>query len=260
MNIVAAIQVRMGSSRLPGKGLADIVGRPMLWHIVNRVRAAKTLNEVVIATTDNPADEPIRAFARAQKIPYFAGSELDVADRLYSTAKHFKADAIVRITGDCPLADPDVIEKVVAAFVKDSEGWDYITNTLPPTFPDGLDTELFPAATLKRLFEEVRDPFWREWFNCYIEKHLELFRILNVTNEKNLSKLRWTVDYAEDLAFVRAIYERLYRDFETFGMSDVLSLLKADPELAAVNANYVRNEGFEIALKDSEQRRAAKVS
>lgn len=130
--IVAAVQVRMGSTRLPGKALADIVGRPILWHIVNRLGFAHYVSKVVIATSDGPGDAAIRAFAQEQGIPCFAGSEWDVLGRLYHTACAFGASALVRITGDCPLVDPEVVDKVVAAYLTHPESCDYVSNVSPP--------------------------------------------------------------------------------------------------------------------------------
>lgn len=246
--IVAAVQVRMGSTRLPRKALAEVMGRPMLWHIVNRLSFAQQVNQVVIATSNEPTDAPIRAFAQQHGIPHFAGSELDLIDRLYCTARHFGAHALVRITGDCPLVDPGVVDEVVASYLAHSEDVDYVTNTLPATYPDGLDTEVYPVITLERLWREVEDPFWREWFPSYLWEHQDAFRTLNVSYPVDLSPLRWTVDYEEDLTFVREVYRRLYHEGQVFGMGDVLALMEAEPELAGINAKYARNEGYAIAL------------
>ena len=246
--IVAAVQVRMGSTRLPGKALAEVVGRPMLWHLVNRLRFARRVDLVVIATSDESTDVPIRAFAETHDIPYSAGSELDLIDRLYRTARQFGAYALVRITGDCPLADPHVVDKIVAAYLAQSDRVDYVTNTLPPTYPDGLDTEVYPVKTLERLWRGIEDPFWREWFPGYLWEHQDAFRTLNVVYPVDLSALRWTVDYEEDLTFVREVYRRLYREGEVFDMGDVLALMETEPELATINAKYARNEGYAIAL------------
>src|SRR6266404_7263546 len=149
VKIVAVIQVRMGSTRLPGKVLADVVGQPMLWHIVDRLRFAKLIDEVVLATSTETKDAPIRAFAAEQGIPCFAGSELDLVDRLYRTALQFGADAIVRITGDCPLTDPEIVDEVVGTYLTQARTIDYVSNVLPRTYPDGLDTEIYPTKTLE---------------------------------------------------------------------------------------------------------------
>ena len=247
--ILAAVQVRMGSTRLANKALAEVCGKPILWHIVNRLRFSERVDRVVIATSNEGRDAPIRAFAETNDIPYYAGSQADVLDRLYSTAIHFDADALVRITGDCPLADPGVVDQLVTAYLHRSIDVDFITNTLPPTYPDGLDAEVYPTSTLERLWNEIEEPFWREWFFGYLIEHQDTFRPLNVSYHGDLSRLRWTVDYQEDLDFVRQVYRRLYREGEVFLMADVLALMRAEPELTAINAKYARNEGYQEALR-----------
>lgn len=255
--MLVAIQARMSSTRLPGKVLADLCGRPLLWHIVCRARACRSVDQVVIATSDNPADEPIRAFARTEAVPCFAGSDQDVLDRLTRTARRFDADALVRITGDCPLVDPETVGRVVAAYQVHEGTVDYVTNFVPPTFPDGLDTDLYPRATLEQLWREVTDPFWREWFPGYLQEHPEQFRILNVRADVNLSALRWTVDYEEDLAFVREVYRHLQRDDRVFGMVEVLDLLDRVPEIAQINSMHTRSEAYVAALRTYRQSRGA---
>ena len=246
--IVAAVQVRMNSMRLPGKALAEVVGRPMLWHIVNRLRFARRLDQVIIATSDEQTDAPIRVFADQHRIPCVAGSERDVIDRLCRSARHFGADVLVRITGDCPLVDPHVVDDMIAVYLAHTDQVDYVTNTLPPTYPDGLDAEVYPMATLERLWRELNESFWREWFVGYLTEHQETFRVLNVAHSVDLSALRWTVDYEEDLVFVRKVYERLYREDEFFDLGDVVALLEAEPAFTGLNAMHARNEGYAIAL------------
>jgi spore coat polysaccharide biosynthesis protein SpsF len=243
MKIIAAVQVRMGSTRLPGKVLAEVLDQPMLWHIVDRLRFAKLINEVVVATSNGAKDGPIRAFADKHGIPCFAGSELDVVDRLYRTARRFSADAIVRITGDCPLADPKIVDEVVETYLSDAKALDYVSNVLPRSYPDGLDTEVYPTKTLGRLCEEIADFPARESFPIYLWNNKQKFRIANVAFATDLSALRWTVDYEEDLTFVREVFRRLYRKGEFFSMPDVLELMEANPQLAAVNAKYAGSVG-----------------
>lgn len=244
MNVVGVVQVRMGSSRLPGKVMAEIEGRPMTWHIVSRLRHARLLRNVVIAVPDGERDEPIRCMARDESIPYFAGSEADLIDRIYKTAVRFRADAIVRITGDCPLVDPDVVDLLVKTYLDRAEELDYVTNARPPTFPHGLDAEVYPIATLQRLWHEIKDPLYREWFPVYVWEHEDELRMYNVEHSENLSHLRWTVDYEEDLAFVRQVYNRLYADGRVFRMMDVLQLLEIEPDLVFINAGHHRMEGY----------------
>src|SRR6266446_1117928 len=195
VKIVAVIQVRMGSTRLPGKVLADVLGQPMLSHIIDRLRFAKRVDQVVLATSTADTDAPIRAFADERAIPCFAGSELDVVDRLYGAACQFGADAIVRITGDCPLADPKIVDEVVETYLSDAKALDYVSNVLPRSYPDGLDTEVYPTKTLGRLCEEIADFPARESFPIYLWNNKQKFRIANVAFATDLSALRWTVDY-----------------------------------------------------------------
>jgi len=240
----------MGSTRLPGKVMADIVGKPMLWHHVDRLRKAGLVDQVVIATTDQERDRPIRSFAVANGIPYYAGSELDIVDRLYQTAKKFGADVVVRVTADCPLVDPGVIDRMLAYYAANRDKLDYVCNNFPPTYPDGLDAEVISVKALERVWSEVTDPFQREWISSNFQEHPEKYRITNVENDHDLSSLRWTVDYDDDLKFVREVYGRLYHEGETFLMKDVLELLSKEPELAEINTGHHRDEAYSQALQE----------
>jgi spore coat polysaccharide biosynthesis protein SpsF (cytidylyltransferase family) len=247
MTTVAIIQVRMTSSRLPGKVLAMVAGQPLLYHVVRRARRARTLDMVVVATTDGPADDGVARLCEDSSVPYFRGSEDDVLDRYYQAANAFKADVIVRLTADCPLLDPAVIDKVVREF--QSGSYDYVSNTIIPTYPDGLDTEVFLHSTLKRAWQEARLKSEREHVTPYIWKQPALFRLLNVENEPDLSALRWTVDEPQDLEFVRRVYSCM-GSVPDFGMQEVLDLLHSHPELKDVNAGFERNEGYQESLRE----------
>jgi len=238
MNIVAAVQVRMGSSRLPGKAMAEIEGHPMTWHIVNRLRQAKLLQGVVIAVPDDARNEPIRHMARDESIPYFADSEDDLISRIYGTARAFGADAIVRICGDCPLVDPDIVDRVIREYLFGE--WQYVCNVRPQTFPDGLDVGLYSSWLLKQLNGVLTSPVDREWFSVYVWENLHPDLMYNVTREPDISHLRWTVDYPEDLEFVREVYAELGIDFRT---ADVLALLERRPRLVRLDEpQYRRGE------------------
>jgi len=243
-NIVAAVQVRMGSSRLPGKVMAEIEGRPMTWHIVNRLRQAKLLQNVVIAVPDNELNEPVRRMAEDESIPYFAGSEADVIGRLYKTACAFDADVLVRICGDCPLVDPDIVDKVVQKYIDGC--CQHIGNTRPPTFPDGLDVGLFSFQLLRRLNDILETEIDREWYMLYIWENMDTIRIDNVTREEDISHLRWTVDYPEDLEFVQEVYAELGGDFRT---ADVLALLERRPELVILDEPRYRRGQMNVYLE-----------
>ena len=247
--MVGVIQVRMGSTRLPGKALKKILGKPLLWHLCRRVRAASLLDRVVIATAAGAENQPIVDFARDFGIDCFAGSEQDLVDRFYRTAQKFGATALVRVTGDCPLADPGVIDAMVRHFQANSSKYDYISNAIKPTFPDGLDLDIFSSATIERMHREVKDPFWREWFTSFLREHPADYRIANFENDTDLSALRWTVDYREDFDFTEAVFSRLYPRKKIFVMEDILELLKTEPSLGDMNRKYLRDAAYDAAKK-----------
>jgi glutamate-1-semialdehyde aminotransferase/spore coat polysaccharide biosynthesis protein SpsF (cytidylyltransferase family) len=252
--IVAIVQARMGSSRLPGKTIADVAGRPLLLHVVQRVRNARRVDKVVVATTDQSSDDPIAALCQQEGIEYFRGSEDDVLDRFYRTAQANAADTVVRITADCPLIDPVVIDKVIARFqVGDC---DYASNAVRYTYPDGLDTEVCSFAALERAWREAKKPAEREHVMPYLRT--EKFRTANVESESPvaLGKYRWTVDYPADLEFVRKIYTA-FSGNEHFGYQDVFDLLKERPELATIQAETITNEGYYKSLYQQAKRGAA---
>ena len=225
----------MGSTRLPGKVLEDLVGQPMLARVVNCTRRAQTLDEVVVATTVQPVDDAIVSLCKERGWLFYRGSEEDVLDRYYHAASRFKARAIVRITSDCPLIDPEIIDKVVQEFWDSYPEIDYATNTLMRTFPVGLDVEVISYDALIKSWLEDDNPAWREHVTQYIVRHQEKFRCCNVANDTDYSYMRWTVDMPEDLAFVRQIYEHFQDD--AFGWREVLELLKVHPEWLEINRN-----------------------
>jgi len=232
-NVVAIIQARMGSTRLPGKVLEDLAGEPMLARVVNRTRRAKTLDTVVVATTTQPIDDAIVRLCEKQGWPFFRGSEEDVLDRYYQAATAFQADVIVRITSDCPLIEPEIIDRVVGEFLSHRPEVEYVSNTLVRTFPRGLDVEVMSFDALERAWQEDSNPSWREHVTSYIWRHLEKFKICNVANDTDYSYMRWTVDTVEDLTFVRKIYNHFQSD--NFSWKDVLNLLEMHPEWLEIN-------------------------
>lgn len=235
MRIVAIIQARMGSTRLPGKVLMDIGGKTMLAHVVDRTRRAKLLDKILVATTLNPHDERIIVECDRLGVLVFRGREEDVLDRYYQVAREYKADVIVRITSDCPLIDPEVIDTVVRYYLENRSKLDYVSNTLTRSYPRGLDVEVFPFNILERTWREAREAYQREHVTLYIYEHPEIFRLANVKNSEDLSYLRWTVDEEKDLEFVREVYKRLYKEDEVFLMQDILYLLKREPQLLEIN-------------------------
>jgi spore coat polysaccharide biosynthesis protein SpsF len=234
MKIVALIQARTGSTRLPGKVLQEIGGKTMLARVVERVRRAKQIDEVSVATTDRPADDAILEECKRLGVKVSRGDQDDVLDRYYRAAQLAKAEAVVRITSDCPLIDPEVIDKTVSAFLEAKP--DYASNALERTYPRGLDTEVMSFTALSRAWQEARKPHEREHVTPYIYEHPDKFKLLPVTGPGDFSSYRWTVDTEEDLEFVRAVYAR-FKDNPEFSGRDVLDLLEREPELQAINQN-----------------------
>lgn len=234
MKVVAIIQVHMGSTRLPGKVLKDLADEPMLARVVNRTRRAQTLDEVVVATTVQRADEAIVHLCAERGWPCFRGSEEDVLDRYYRAAVAHQADVVVRITSDCPLIEPEIVDRVVHEFLERQPEVDYACNTLPRrTFPRGLDTEVMRFDVLEQAWREDDNPAWREHVTPYIQRHPDLFHIHGIVNEVDYSHMRWTVDTPQDLAFVRRIYDHFGHD--RFSWREVLAALDQHPEWLEIN-------------------------
>lgn len=246
MTTLAVIQARVGSSRLPAKVLADLEGRSMLERVVRRARRARRLDAVVVATTVEPADRPIVETCDRLGIPCFRGSEDDVLDRYHAAARAHGARRVVRITSDCPLIDPGVIDRVVAALETPGAGdepIDYAANILERTYPRGLDVEAMTFEALDRAWREAREPFERTHVTPYFYRHPELFRLASVRHTTDLHHHRWTVDTADDLALARAIYQRLGGD-DRAGWLEILERIEAEPELAELN-RHVRQKALE---------------
>lgn len=235
MKTIAIIQARMGSTRLPGKVLMDLAGEPMLARVVNRARRAQTLDDIVVAITDLAQDDGLAELCAARGWLCYRGSENDVLDRYYQAARQFGAKIVVRITSDCPLIDPEVIDQVVQAY-HTPPPVDYACNLLPVrTFPRGLDTEVFGWDLLERLWHLDQNPATREHVTLYLHKHLAEFTTRGVTHPQDLSPMRWTVDTPQDLAFVRKIYEHFGCD--AFSWRDVLAVLSEHPDWQTINAH-----------------------
>lgn len=250
--VVAIIQARMGSSRLPGKSLAEIENRPMLWHVIRRVKRATLVDRVVVATSTASADDVIEKMCRENDVPCHRGSENDVLDRYYHAARAEKAAQVVRITADCPLIDPELIDRVVRRFQRGD--LDYASNAMVRSYPDGLDTEIFSFSALERAWHEAGKSSEREHVTPYLRS--EKFRTANVENDSTslYQHCRWTVDEAEDLEFIRAVY-KAFREKENFGMKDVFELIEKTPGLEKMNSEIVSNRGYYKSLY--EEARAA---
>jgi len=269
-NIIAIIQARMASSRLPGKVLLDVAGRPMLAHVVLRTRQAKTVDQVVVATTIEAADDPVAAYCARQGFLCYRGSQHDVLDRYYQAARIFGAQVVVRITADCPLIDPAVIDKTVQAFLGQgvktgaevnemAEGhfpYDFAANRLPPpwgrTYPIGLDTEVCTFSALERTWHEADQPYQREHVMPYFYDQPGRFRVRMVNHEVDYGDLRWTVDTAEDLELVRKIFAH-FPGREDFSWLEVLQVFERETELRQINAQVRHKNVHDVDPRSGSQ-------
>ncbi|MFD2333515.1 cytidylyltransferase domain-containing protein [Cohnella sp. GCM10020058] len=242
MRTAAILQARMGSTRLPGKVLMRAAGLPLLQHELERVSRATRVDEIVVATTRESADDPIAALCRKLGYRCMRGDEADVLGRYAEAAKACQADAIVRLTGDCPLIDPAVIDRVASAFLDRSSPVDYASNTLVRTDPRGLDTEVFSAEALQRTAREAKHAAEREHVTRYMYRHPDRFRLLNVPGTRDLHEHRWTVDTTEDFELVSRILAALYSQQPHFGTSDVLALLDRNPSWLSINAHIAQKD------------------
>ncbi|HEY7314145.1 MAG TPA: glycosyltransferase family protein [Gemmataceae bacterium] len=234
MKTIAIIQARMGSTRLPGKVLMDIAGEPMLARVLKRVRRASMLDEIVIATTREPADQAIADFCAAHGCRCFRGSSNDVLDRYYQAARQCGAGVVVRLTADCPLLDPVLIDRVVTTFHQRWPAMDYVSNVLPPrTFPRGLDTEVFSFDALAQAWRDDQDPAGREHVTPFLYRHPERFRLYRIAADADYSHLRCTVDTSEDRELAVRIYHGQGHD--DFSWRDMIAFLTRQPHLLEIN-------------------------
>jgi len=242
IKIVAAIQARMGSTRLPGKALMKINDRTLIEWIKYQLSFSKKISQIVLSTADTKENDPLEDLAQKIELDYYRGSETDLVTRLLATAEKFKADAIVRITGDCPLVDPELVDELSQIYLNKSPNIDYVTNILPPTFPDGLDIEIISTKTLKKLDKEIKSPLYREWITTTILENPHQFKVHNLSYKNNISHLRLTVDYPEDFELVKIIFTKLHHDNNFFILADILRLFKKDPQLVKINEKWVDKE------------------
>jgi spore coat polysaccharide biosynthesis protein SpsF len=242
-SVVAIIQARMGSSRLPGKVLKDICGEPAIIREVVRVRRAQTIGQVVVATTTDPGDDPVLAVCRARGIPCFRGDIHDVLDRYYRAAQLFKAETIVRLTGDCPVIDPQEIDRTVRAFFE--SGADFAANRLPPpwkrTTPIGMDTEVVSFDNLERAWHEAESKHAREHVMPYFYEQEGRFKVVLADHDPDLGSYRLTVDTPEDLALIRKLYAH-FEGGDAFSLHDLIAVLNNHPEWMALNAQVVSKD------------------
>ena len=237
MNIVAIIQARMGSSRLPGKVLMDLGGEMVLGRVVRRLQRSRHISKIVVATTTVPADEVIVAECDRLEVLCFRGSEHDVLDRYYQAARANAADAVVRITSDCPLIDPELVDETVEVF--GDKHADYASNVFPRTYPRGLDTEVFSFDALDRAWREAREAHQREHVTPYLYEHPQIFKLASLSGAADYSRYRWTLDTLEDLELLRTIYSR-FHGRDDFSWKEVLRLMEREPELAELNSQVLQ--------------------
>jgi spore coat polysaccharide biosynthesis protein SpsF (cytidylyltransferase family) len=247
MKIVAIIQARIGSTRLPAKVLKDLCGKPVLWHVVSRVKSSTAISDVMVATTVNPIDDAIAQFCQQNGVMCSRGSESDVLDRYFQAARAVRADHIVRITSDCPLIDPRVIDQTIHLHLRTQA--DYTSNTMIETYPDGEDVEVFTFASLQKAHTEAALLSEREHVTPYIKNHRTLFKLQDLAHIPDLSAKRWTLDDPEDYTFVKAVYDALYMNDPMFSMDDVLLYIAHHPEIERLNAHIQRNLGYKKSLE-----------
>jgi len=229
--ILGVLQARMSSRRLPGKVLADVAGRPLLARQLERVARARRLDGLVVATSTEASDDPIEALCRRLGVDCARGSLHDVLDRVVGAAAARGAEHVVRLTGDCPLLDPALLDRVVEIHMAGDQ--DYTSNALERTFPDGLDVEVVRHRALEEAWREARDPYEREHVTPFLYRRPHRYALRSVTGERSLGHLRWCVDEPADLAFVRAVFARLLPIDPDFDTEAVLALLGREPELAS---------------------------
>lgn len=242
MKIVAIIQARVGSTRFPRKVFADLSGKPFIWHVVNRLKFVSKIDNIVLATTTNSLDDELEEWAKSQDLVFYRGSENNVLERFYFAAKENDADVIVRITADDPFKDPNIIENVIDLLLLKEV--DFVYNNNPPSFPEGLDTEVFTFKSLEKAYNQSKSDFEKEHVTQYFYRHPEIFSQYNLTNIENLSYLRWTVDTLEDYTFAKVIYEKLYKQDHVFFMDEILDLIKSNPDIVSINSKVERSSMY----------------
>jgi spore coat polysaccharide biosynthesis protein SpsF len=238
--VAIIVQARMGSSRLPGKVLLPVAGRPLLSYQIERLRRVSSVSDIVIATTTNTIDEPIVELAASEDVLCTRGSENDVLSRYFEAATLVGAPTIVRVTSDCPLIDPQLIEEAISAFQDPAQQSDYVSNMIEPTWPFGMAVEVFSAAALRQANEFATAADEREHVTPYIYWRPQTFRIRSLKMTPNLSHQRWTVDTSDDFELVSRILTTLYPKNACFNMSDVLALLSDNPTWAGINCHVVQ--------------------
>lgn len=253
--ICVIIQSRMGSTRLPKKILLKVNGRSLLSCMIERVKRARKIDKIVIATTTSLFDNEIEIFCKDGNVECYRGSEEDVLDRYYNCAKLFGARVIVRLTSDCPLIDPAIIDEVVNCYLKNSFKYDFVANTVPPpsTYPDGMDVEVFSFNLLEKAWKNAKKPSEREHVTFYFWKNPGLFKIYRHDLKIDLSKYRLTVDYEEDYLLIEKIIEHFHDEKLLFTMEHIVAFLEDNPDIVKINQRIERNVGWQKSLRKDEE-------
>ena len=252
MKIVTIVQARISSTRLPGKVMLPVLGKPLLIRMLERVTAANLIGQLVVATSTNSEDDEIERLCIDEKIACYRGHLTDLLDRHYQVAKMYGADAVVKIPSDCQLIDPVIIDKVLRRFIESDE-YDFVSNLHPATYPDGNDVEIMSFGSLECAWKDAIKDYEREHTTPFIWEHRDVFSIGNVVWETGLdysSSHRWTIDFPEDYEFILKIYEHLYRGNPSFGIKDILDLLKQKPDISLINSRYLGRYWYENHLDE----------
>lgn len=241
MKIVAIVQARMRSTRLPGKIFANICGYPLIWHVFNRLKKCKSLTDYILATSDNIADDLLETWAKENAISIYRGSEHNVLERYYKAAIYTKADIVVRITADDPFKDPFIIDQVIALL--QNKKLDFACNNKPASFPEGLDCEVFTFNALEEMYRCATDTFEQEHVTQHLYRNPQKFKQENLSYHKDISYLRWTIDTDSDLEMAEEIYRNLFNpnDKNIFSLRDILDLLEEKPYIHQINQNVARS-------------------
>lgn len=264
MKTLVVVQARTGSTRLPDKIMMPLAGKPLLQQMLERVKAARMRFDLVVATTTDRSDDPVRALCRAIDVECYSGHPTDLLERHCRAAEAARADDIVKIPSDCPLIDPAVIDRVLEFHDAHRDSVDYTSNLHPASYPDGNDVEVIPYRVLEEAAGEATRPFEREHTTPFIWERPARYRLGNVAWETGLNYSmthRWTIDYPEDYTFIRTVYDELWSPTgPPFSLGDILALLEARPEIGRINARYAgvnwyRNHAHELTTVSSSEYR-----
>lgn len=251
LNVVAIIQARMGSTRLPGKVMKEVQGKSLLQYQLERVRKSPFIHEIVVATTNKESDQPIVDLCERLSVAYFRGSEDDVLTRFFEAATEYHAEIVIRLTGDCPLIDSNTIDKVLVEYLASARIYDYVSNTMERTFPRGFDVEVFSMKTLERTYREAGDSAYREHVTPYIYHNPEKFKLASLHHHTDLSSLRLTVDTEDDLVLITKLLEQLHEK-ESFTLEDISRVLQENPDWASLNSHIEQMKVSNMKISKSE--------